>query len=235
MRKQVLSPFLLILSLFINLTSVLADDGRVGDIQYSILSEKQLQELHGKEWELLRGQEVPSDSELKNFWTEAHLPDARGVFLRMANHGRPRDEGNPDGHLPIGTYRGDIFKRHDHSGWTGEDTPDHTHGHSHPGLYGNGGYDNGSKAGAIWHGAQTQGASTRHKHSIPHDGGEETRPRNITVNAFIKIKETPKATPAPRAEVQTQWTQEQITQLLNMPEFKNALADALQNARKNNK
>src|SRR4051812_23414297 len=95
-------------------TSVMANDGRIGDIRYSILSENQSQQLHSKDWELLRGQEVPWNSELKNFWRDPHLPDARGVFLRSANHGRPRNEGNPEGALPIGEYRTDEIVMHSH-------------------------------------------------------------------------------------------------------------------------
>lgn len=230
LRSQ-FSCFLLFFFAFQN-TSVLANDGRVGDIRYSILSEEQFQELHGKDWELLRGQEVPFDSALRNFWRESHLPDARGVFLRGSNHGRPRKEGNPEGTLTIGTYQSDSFKRHNHSGKTGEDTPDHTHGHSHPGVYGDGGYARGDNRGGAYHQAETRGASTRHRHSIQSEGDAETRPRNITVNVFIKIKETQVPSNLSKTDQKLEWTPEQIATLMNTPEFQNSLSDALQNLRK---
>ena len=119
MRKQALSPFLLILSIFIgqfgSINSSLADDSHVGDIRYSILSENDFTKLHGNEWEMLRGQPVPNDSELREYWGNGNLPDARGVFLRSANHDRPHNEGNPDGTLPIGSYQTDVMVSHRHT------------------------------------------------------------------------------------------------------------------------
>lgn len=226
--KEFFGSSLLIFSIAIGqfgtAASALADDSHVGDIQYSILSESHFQQLHGSEWELLKGQDVPADSKLHTLWGQPKLPDPRGVFLRCANHDQNPDLGNPEGELAIGTYRGDTFKKHNHSGSTGEDTPDHTHGHSHPGIYGNGGYAKGDNAGKNWHGGQTQGASNRHKHSIEWEGGEETRPRNITVNAFVKIRESQKASH------QTEITAEWIAQLFHTDEFLKSLRKAVTGA-----
>jgi len=59
--------FLCFISQLDTVTSVLADDGHVGDIRYSILSDDQFRRLHGIEWELLQGQPVPGDSELREY------------------------------------------------------------------------------------------------------------------------------------------------------------------------
>ncbi len=228
MKKPELSPFLIIISIVtIGLGSVppvFADEGHVGDIQYSILFESQFQQLHGKEWELLKGQEVPWDSELRSFWTDSHLPDGRGVFLRSANHGRPRTEGNPEGTLPMGRYQTDVMVSHRH-------TVGPTRGGSTFISRGKGDCElqHGIHTGGCFHDNGAAGI-TRDTLHMSHEGGSETRPRNITVNVFVKIKESPKE--APELVAKAEWSPEQITELLNKPEFKNALADALQNFRK---
>ncbi len=224
MRKPIFSQWLLILSIVIS-QSVLAGEGRVGDIQYSILTENQFQQLHGPEWELLRGQTLPLDSELRDFWANSHLPDARGVFLRCSNHGRTRHEGNPDGNLAIGVQQQDQFQLHKHGGGN--------HNHQieceHNASRACGGTCNTMALG--YHHRSLP--STFSANIITAEGGPETRPRCITVNAFIKIKETPED-PAPRVEAQVQWTQEQVANFLNTPQFKNALTHAVQNARNSN-
>ncbi|MFZ9595363.1 MAG: hypothetical protein ACO3A2_04730 [Bdellovibrionia bacterium] len=224
LRSQV-SCFLLFFFAFQN-TSVLANDGRVGDIRYSILSEEQFQELHGKDWELLRGQEVPFDSALKNFWRDSHLPDARGVFLRGSNHGRPRKEGNPEGHLPIGQYQSDTFKKHDHGGGN-------HHHQSFLELTASRNSDGRQMNTAAYFPPRHQPIQTNNSGAIiKAEGDAETRPRNITVNVFIKIKETQVPSNLSKTDQKLEWTPEQIATLMNTPEFQNSLSDALQNLRK---
>jgi microcystin-dependent protein len=59
---------------------------------------------------------------------------------------------------------------HTHSGTTGVDSPDHSHGYTAPGPgYGTGTTPNYFNSGAF--AAQTGGASTRHTHSFTTDGG----------------------------------------------------------------
>jgi hypothetical protein len=177
-----------------------AEEGHVGEIRYSLLTPEQFQGSYGKEWELMKGQAIPHDSELLPLFGLPTVPDARGIFLRCSNEGRNRETGNPEGDLRVGMHQADTFKSHDHSGKTGDDSPDHTHNHSWPGEYGNGGFARGDRAGAIWHGGQTRGASVKHQHQIEAEGGEETRPRCITVNAFVKMRES---APEPSAGVPT--------------------------------
>ena len=56
--------------------------GEIGEIRFSLLDEKLFQKKYGKQWVLMKGQEiVGSDLAQKTPWNE--LPDARGKFIRM--------------------------------------------------------------------------------------------------------------------------------------------------------
>lgn len=219
--KKALSPLWLFLSALIvqfgSVTSSLANDGHVGEIRYSMLSEDQFRRLYGTEWEILRGQAVPQDSELRDYWVSENLPDARGVFLRSANHGRPRHEGNPEGTLPIGTYRGDSFKSHSH------DDKGHGHGHDFhiPTTHGIGGSAPGRGAGHGWHTEGLRGSIHTGHAQIEPTGDAETRPRNITVNTFVKMRES--APVVQKAPISAEW----VTRLFESPEFLRALREAI--------
>jgi len=171
----------------------------VGDIRHSILSEDQFRRLHGTEWELLQGQPVPEDSELREYWEDKNLPDARGVFLRCANHGRNRSEGNPEGTLPVGCYQEDEFK---------------SHSHQHRKIQAGDNKFQSRGGNAHWLGEFEEVESSP-------AGGSETRPRNITVNAFVKARES-----AP-ANHQTQISEESVAHLFQSAEFLRALREAV--------
>jgi hypothetical protein len=225
--KKVLSPFFLFLSVWIaqlgSLTSSLANDSHVGEIRYSILSEDQFRRLYGTEWEILGGQPVPHDSELRDYWGSGNLPDARGVFLRGKNHNREKHTGNPTGDLDIGTYQEDSFKSHTHK----------DSGHRHTGRTEGSGlnyrFDSYPGMGIEAHRGQQTGA-TDHAHNfttnfssanIQATGGDETRPRNITVNTFVKVRES-----APIVQ-ETQISAEWVTRLFESAEFLRALREAI--------
>jgi hypothetical protein len=176
-----------------------ADDSHVGDIRYSILSKDQFIRLHGGDWDLLRGQAVPVDSELREYWGDRNLPNANGVFLRSANHDQEASIGNPDGNVGIGHYQKDQFASHSHR-----------HGKMKAG-------DNKfqSRGGnAHWLGEFEEVESSQ-------AGGIETRPRNITVNTFVKIRESAPALNRP--EIST----ELVTQLFRSTEFLGSLREAI--------
>lgn len=213
MGKKILSPFILILISQIGLvTSGLADDSHVGDIRYSILSEDQFRTLHGTEWELLQGQPVPGDSELIEYWGNRNLPDARGVFLRSRNHNRDRNQGCTAGDLECGAYQADQIKNHGHtvSFYRIDSNSDGPH-RSRWGTSLNG------------HAFSCPGAVDNHWTADP-TGGSETRPRNIIVNTFIKVRENAPARP------QTQISAEWVARLFSSPEFLRALTQAVTSA-----
>jgi hypothetical protein len=90
------------------------------------------------------------------------IPDGRGQFLRGKNNGRGDGQENPAGDLIIGTQQTDEFK---------------SHFHSMAGSFLNNGLAGGGQ------GVLTQSGAT----NTGDTGGLETRPKNITVNFFIKI------------------------------------------------
>ncbi|MGU9982479.1 hypothetical protein ACJ4V0_20790 [Phreatobacter sp. HK31-P] len=98
------------------------------------------------------------------------VPDLRGVFLRGHNQGRA-DQGDPDGEKrKIGSFQSDDLGRHDH--WVSKtypnlpNAPDKDAGRRTLGTVGWDGYED----------ARTKFA-----------GGDETRPKNVAVNFFVRI------------------------------------------------
>jgi len=138
----------------------------VGDITHSVLSETQFQALRGLDWVLCDGRSV-AGSKLADEFGFANVPDARGQFLRGKNNGRADGQENPDGEVGLGTQQTDEIN---------------SHGHAFPW---------GSTAGS----SGKMGSSFQHNGTTPFPnanqvavtGGNETRPKNITVNIFIKI------------------------------------------------
>jgi hypothetical protein len=158
------------------------DEGLLGEIRYSILSPKQFETLYGPGWVLMDGRRIPG-SELEQQFKWEKLPDARGVFLRAKTHNRKLMDahGNPDGDLELGTYQPDQFAKHAH-GIRLECGPTHSNattcqppGSQYNYVNGNGLYPHGS-----------------YSNTISETGGDETRPRNITVNVYVKINGTKK-------------------------------------------
>jgi hypothetical protein len=193
-----------------------ADDSHVGDIRYSILSEDQFIRLHGAEWEPLGGQAVRGDSELREYWGDRNLPDARGVFLRSANHHQDASIGNPDGDVGIGHYQKDQIASHTHLV--------HMDGNlfiSRPRAQCE--MKNGLDAGGYFADGPHSGVARHHAPQPAHFGGTETRPRNITVNTFVKVRESAPALNRP--EISAEW----VTQLFSSTEFIRHLREAMTN------
>lgn len=163
------------------------DTGNIGEIRYSILTEEQFQKIYGKEWILMDGRDIREEElHTSGLWTQNNIPDTRGVFLRCKNNGRSDGKQNPGGDLAVGSYQSDEFKSHKHGGGN----------HNHP-LWCE--WD----ASRVWKGGPSINntmawSPPNHRHGhvdhsgeiIQPEGGSETRPRCITVNAFIKVRRT---------------------------------------------
>jgi len=141
----------------------------VGDIKHSLLSESAFKKMNGDNWVLLKGQSKDElninegDQSIFNHLTEDNanqdkLPDARGKFLRMFNNGVSANEGNIE-EILLGGYQPDAISQHSHS-HSGDSQ-----------MWGNG-----------W-----QRYSVHNLGGIKDISGE-TRPKNITVNIYVKVR-----------------------------------------------
>lgn len=159
----------------------------LGDIKYSILNEADFQAVNGGPgvWVLLRGQSktdlnIPNgEASVFDYLRAAdhvsttNLPDARGIFLRGKNHNREGGLGNPEGELLLGQRQADENKEHSHVG------------NMELGAEPAGGGSRSARAAGSLGGSTHQWDSS---YLVKPSGGPEARPRNITVNTFIKVK-----------------------------------------------
>lgn len=139
----------------------------VGSIIPSMLTEDGFQKIYGDGWVLADGRDVQG-SKYYQLTDKAKLPDLRGKFLRGKNYNLAKGDGNAEGDLPLGYYQRDTIKKHKHkikifkSKWTGKRQ------------------------------LRIAGVKTTDKKQIgevylEECGEDETCPRNITVNYFIRI------------------------------------------------
>jgi hypothetical protein len=98
----------------------------------------------------------------------APIPDLRGLFLRGKNNSRGGEHGNPQGELDLGQFQDDQFEDHVH-----EFNRSYAQGGTEPYAY------------AASKNDGTPRAPTNYIVSGKH--GNETRPRNVTVNYYIRI------------------------------------------------
>lgn len=193
-----------------------ADEGHVGEVRYSILTEPQFQEIYGPEWELMKGQAIPIDSDLLHLWGRPHVPDARGLFLRGCNHDRTGEFTDHDHRgLAVGATQKDEFKRHNHGGGS----------HQHELHF----EFNASRSTGSCFNTMAEFHKFGVRHTQPSGdiilpmGGSETRPKNLTVNIFIKLRERER----PRAEEHLRITPELVREITQHPEFQETLEEAI--------
>lgn len=166
-----------------------ADGGStpVGTVLASLLSEAQFQARNGSGWVLADGRDV-TGSAYADLTGAGSVPDLRGLFLRGRNNGRSDGRQNPAGDLALGAFQADQVTDHKHAHTDG--------GHSHgirvggydffggPGIDYGPSLNNVSVATSASHAnISVQGANTPLSGSV----GNETRPRNATVNYFVRI------------------------------------------------
>lgn len=133
-----------------------------------------------------------ANTEFRDVFNRLNLPDLRGVFLRGINEGRSGGFTDPDGEREAGETQsfstampGNAFTMdsagahvHSSSGWgdsnEGEDADNGYSGHHY--LRANNSYQ-----------TVTTASSGKHLHSIS-GGDDETRPGNVAVYWYIKVK-----------------------------------------------
>lgn len=175
--------------------SAAADDtSDIGDIRYSILKPEVFKARnHG--WELLDGRAMEQNWDLYKLYRDSNLlrdpmyaaikdnlPDARGVFLRGMNENR--DDGNEDkfaaeNNRPriAGEFQPNAFKKHNHNM--------HYRMNAHWDFR-----DNSEYALSVppRDALLVQGVPTDYDGSEKNGEAKETRPGNISVYIYIKVK-----------------------------------------------
>jgi hypothetical protein len=163
------------------LVSLSKDSGKVGDVKTSMLTEAQFQELHGQTWVLMDGRSV-TGSTYETITGSSTIPDARGQFLRGKNNGRSDGQQNPDGDIALGTQTTDKFDSHNHGGG------DHTHTALEWGNFNNPTSSAARNRIAASSNPRRNDVIIGDSGTIVNtEGGNETAPKNITINYFIKI------------------------------------------------
>lgn len=173
----------------------------VGSIIESMLTEIQFQTQIGNLsppdlWVLADGRSVVG-STYATITGNTNIPDLRGVITRGKNNGRSDGNQNPDGDLALGTYTADKFASHTHS------DSGHTHGVTDPGhghVVNAGQFGVGGGAGNLLYAddATTNRNDTTNGNgtgitvnistaNIQFTGGNETAPKTVTINKFIRI------------------------------------------------
>lgn len=148
----------------------------IGSIQQSILTLSQFQAENGDCWKLMDGSSLAS-TDLGVLTGMTNSPDARGNFLRMANNGRVDGNQNPNNNN-LGEFQSDAFQAHRHNWHLGQGGgPTNPFGTIYGANVASYNYNTlqNNVGEAI---ASTQGTPRT---------SAETRPKNITVNFFIKI------------------------------------------------
>lgn len=171
---------------FGSFAGTMADPFPVGTIIDSLLTEAQFQALMGTGWILMDSRSV-SSTMYANLTGASTMTDARGQFRRSKNNGRADGNQDPGGERALGNLQAGAMQSHNHFSFTntytsqnGGRTSDLTTG-NYP-SWGNG----VSGAGEAYNIMASGNASNVGLTSAA-GSGNETRPRNIAVNTFVKI------------------------------------------------
>ena len=154
--------------------------GQVGDVVSSMLTEAQFQALRDTNWVLMDGRSSVG-SVYETITANSTIPDARGQHLRGQNNGRVDGQENPDATV-LGGAQTDGMQGHSHLG---------AGGGSNEFLYrrGSAGVYSDPFAGGTIYDRTTVPAGTETTNGVngtPRTGNE-TRPKSITINYFMKI------------------------------------------------
>lgn len=192
MRRIALVAAFIVCIVVVSANSSLAGDiWPVGTIIQSILEENPFQDQMGSEWVLMDGRPVSKSDEISSHLdgtTDASgnilLPDARGKFLRMiddrSDAAERAEKGDPEANRILGGYQADIFQGHYHNANARGDTGTGGVGTIIPlnrKLNGGGNMVTDGVYTPI-----TDGTNGSPRYGI------ETRPKNIAVNYFIKVR-----------------------------------------------
>jgi hypothetical protein len=166
------------------------DHHKVGDVVYSILTPEQFSQVHGTGWVLMDGRAIDQQVDLRRLFNWTNVPDARGVFIRGMNLGRPKDSGDvgsdAQNNRAIASYQGDVFKSHFHH-LSNADIGNQRNGDVFASALGQWGTTPMSNANFEYQQHGTGTPPFLFKSSSV--GDAETRPRNIALYTYIKVHE----------------------------------------------
>ncbi len=160
----------------------------LGDVKYSILSETQFQNVNGDGWVLMAGQDKttlgigPSEPSVFDYLDAANssttnLPDGRGLFLRGKNNSRSDGNENPDGDSLLGLFQVQKNNRLEQFETVRAQSASYYFEYLPA---------DGSWSGFLRPGIETGGVELALRMKLT---GTETRPSNLTVNTFVKVKQ----------------------------------------------
>lgn len=160
------------------------DNSPVGTVVPSLLTESQFQSELGTHWVLADGRNV-TGTRFASLFGSNTLPDMRGVFLRGKDNGAGKDSERA-----LGNYQTDAFQGHQHGQMfgsnAGHNIPENTTastGGTYQSSVGNAsGYFSGN-----FNGYQVITSNIYAGSNGTPRTDNETRPKNVTVNYFIKI------------------------------------------------
>lgn len=151
---------------------------QIGDVKQSVLTTTQFSGIHGDCWRLMDGSSIVG-SDLSNLTGKQNVPNAttEGTFFRQLPQGSDRT---------IGDFQADENKEHNHI-----QSP---HFHYDSTGYGGGGYWGSTQLGAgnsFFNHSDGFASNANKTNSVTainqNSGGAESRPKNISLNFFIKI------------------------------------------------
>lgn len=168
----------------------IAESG-IGDVKFSILNEEEFRKVNGKEWVQMKGQSISktglvgqTKESYISYYINSHfygagdkgndtknLPDANRRFLRIIDQDKTRRK--------LGSSQIDRFQGHKH-GLTQEG------GHSNYNAPGNSPSVFGGNSTA-YNSSAVKNPSDDGINGVPRTSNE-TRPMNIAVNAYVKVK-----------------------------------------------
>jgi hypothetical protein len=189
--------------------------GAVGDVKFSVLNPAQFKKANGDCWVPLDGRSI-SGTALATYGISTPQ-NAGGYFLRAQEFGSSytyggttvttTESGNIDddrtSSSTIAMAQAAELRSHSHGDWTG-DAGGHSHGSNAPGGQGKNGLASTDKDGKNTIGQVTDITFNQidivaapqaleiygvgdHRHSIPFDGGKETRPDNLNFYIYIRV------------------------------------------------
>lgn len=172
------------------------DQGKVGDVIHSMLTEEQFIAENGAGWVLADGRDV-TGSKYDTLILDGlggNIPDMRGQFLRGKNNTRSDGQENPDGDVALGNQANDAMQRITGQWQTPRFAGNATNISNETSVYS---LSIGTSRPGILDGTFRDSnlvtfdnsAGGKYKTDGDGSGNGETRPKNITVNIFIKIED----------------------------------------------